>query len=81
MLDPSEIASGTVRSVMGVGSAKDGCDESWRFKPCGYHLGKAARHGAVAFLMYSGLMPADAEGWLGHARNALTRLSMALSVA
>lgn len=79
MRDPRLMAYKTVEEVMAVGSAKDGQDESWRDKGIEYQLKKAADHAMIAYYMYIGKVQEDSEGWMGHARNNLTRTSMGLS--
>lgn len=80
MKEPAVEVTRIIVAVMGKGSKKDGCDDSWRHKPAAYHMAKGARHASYAFLMYVGLMPSDAEGWRVHMHNAITRLAMASAV-
>lgn len=74
-------AARIIYDVMRKGSTKDGANESWRMKPASYHLKKAANHADLAARMYLKEIPADAEGWVIHAKNSLTRLIMAIMCA
>lgn len=72
---PAENAWDVIESIMHKGSAKDGCNESWRSKPQMYHLSKAMSHLAVHIKQIYDHRAIDGEN---HAHLALCRLAMAL---
>jgi hypothetical protein len=77
MTHPTDIAWDVIDRVMRAGSPKDGCDESWRKKPNGFHRMKAIRHLINAQMIEDGLAPQDNES---HDENALTRVAMQLTI-
>ena len=76
MRDPSVEACKAVIFTMQRGSAKDGCDESWRQRPEMYHLAKAMNHLATHINQLQDPRKVDGEN---HLENAITRIAMALS--
>ena len=75
MKHPAENAYWIITDVITRGSAKDGCNESWRSKPQMYHLSKAMSHLAVHIKQIYDPRAIDGEN---HAHLALCRLAMAL---
>lgn len=73
---PPEVAFQTIENIMHVGSAKDGCNESWRDKDPMYHLSKAMNHLATHIKQIYDPRAANGEN---HLHLAITRLAMALS--
>lgn len=75
--DPAIVACEAIVSTLKIGSAKDGCDDSWRKKSRRYHLAKATRHAFTACMTEVGILEHDGED---HIKLAITRLAMALSI-
>jgi len=75
-MKPSELAKQTIETVIGIGSATEGSNESWRDHERIYHLAKAASHLAQEIRIELGIDPRTEE----HGRYALTRLAMALCI-
>ncbi len=76
MTKPSYLAQHTIETIMSFGSAKDGCDDSWKHKPDGYHRLKAIRHLITAEMIAQGHIPDDGDL---HEENALTRTAMEIA--
>jgi hypothetical protein len=76
MKHPAENGWQIIEDTIHKGSTKDGCDESWRSKPKGYHRMKAIRHLINAQMIEDGVILNDGEP---HDENALTRIAMALA--
>lgn len=62
-------------STAGLGTHEPG---SWYREPEDHHLLKCGRHINTAQQIREGFTPSDAEGELGHLKNALCRITMAL---
>lgn len=71
----AENALDVINKIVAKGSAKDGCDESWRDKSKKYHRMKAIRHLINAQMIEDGDIPDDGEP---HDENGLTRSAMLL---
>lgn len=74
--DPKLISWRTIETVICKGSAKDGCNESWRDKDQLYHELKAIRHLVNDVMVKLGYEEATDEP---HLKNAHTRTAMALT--
>lgn len=72
--DPRWAAYFAIDEVMAIGSAKDGCNDSWRTKILGYHLTKGIRHATTALMVKMGIIPPCGN----NLKEAITRLAMAL---
>lgn len=79
MIEPDELARGTVLKVLNIGSMKEGRDESWRQRDVKFHIMKSITHNMRALQLLEGHI-IDPETVLEHMERSLTRDAMALTV-
>lgn len=79
MIEPAELARGTVLKVLNIGSLKEGRDENWRYRDAKFHIMKSISHNLRALQLLEGHI-IDPETVIEHVERSGTRDFLALTV-